>query len=113
MFYSSLTFILFTFKIQQLFNQQTWVYSEVAENCNSGHSSYDKTIGHFGEQRRTFFYRGKGKLEGAVYPQRVRWREVGVRSVVAFHWLDCDSLSLAGLSLGEEKIFLPPTPEVE
>lgn len=38
---------------------------------------------------------------------------MGVRSVVAFHWLDCDSLVLAGLSLEEEKIFLPPTPEVE
>lgn len=27
---------------------------------------------------------------------------------MAFHWLNCDSFSLAGLCLGREKTFLPP-----
>lgn len=27
-----------------LFYQQKWVYLGIAENCNSGHANYDKTI---------------------------------------------------------------------
>ena len=42
--------------------------------------------------------------EGNGYPL---WRQLGVQSVAAFHWQSCDSLSLAGLLLGEEKFFLP------
>lgn len=30
-----------------------------------------------------------------------------MQSVVAFHWLNCDSLSMAVVLPGEEKIFLP------
>lgn len=45
-------------------NKQTWVYSEIAENCNSGHKSYGKITGKFREQRRgVFLHKGKRKLE--------------------------------------------------
>lgn len=43
---------------------------------------------------------------GGAIINRVHWWKLGVQSVVAFPWLMCDSLSLAGLLLGEEKSFL-------
>lgn len=54
-----------------------------------------------------FFYKGKEKLGGVVI-KKVYWRKTGVQSIVASHWLGCDSLSLVGPLPGEEKIFLPP-----
>lgn len=47
-----------------------------------------------------YFYRGEGKLGGAVI-MKESIGENGVQSVVAFHWLGCHSLSLAGSLLGE------------
>lgn len=55
------------------------------------------------QKRGIFFYRGKGELQGAV-ANRVHWRKLGVWSGVAFHWLSCNSLSLAEWLPGEEKI---------
>ena len=52
-------------------------------------------------KERKLFYRGEGGVERGCSKQSVRWRKLGVRSVVAFHWLNCDGLSLAGLLLGE------------
>ena len=46
---------------------------------------------------------GIGKAAANNEPFAVNW---GVLSTVAFHWLSCDSLSLAGLLLGRKK----PTP---
>lgn len=45
-----------------LYYQQKLIYSEIAKNCNSGYSSYDKTIGKFGEREELFFNRGKGEV---------------------------------------------------
>lgn len=45
----------------------------------------------------------KAALGGAVL-NKVSVGGNGVRSVVAFHWLNCDGLSLAGL--GEKSSFL-------
>lgn len=65
-----------------------------------------QTTGKSGEQSRvTFFYRGEGGLGGAVITKRAHWRKLGVRSVVAFHWLSCGNLSVE-LLLGKKKIFL-------
>ena len=66
-----------------------------------------QTTGKSGEQSRvTFFYRGERGLGGAVITKRAHWRKLGVGSVVAFHWLSCGNLSMAGLLLGQEKFFL-------
>ena len=65
------------------------------------------TTGKSGEQSRgTFFYRREGGLGGAVITKRAHWRKLGVGSVVAFHWLSCGNLSMAGLLPGQEKFFL-------
>ena len=68
-----------------------------------------QTTGKTREQTRgTFFYRGEAPAHPTgCYKQRAHWRKLGVGSVVAFHWLSCDSLSLAGLLPGREKSFLP------
>ena len=47
---------------------------------------------------------GKNRdVERGCYKQRVPWRELGFQSLVVFHWLSCDSLSLAGLLPDKEK----------
>ena len=61
-----------------------------------------------GKSRVPFFYKREGEFGGAVINKRVHWRKRGVPSVVAFHWLNCPSLSLAALLPGKEKFFLPP-----
>ena len=48
------------------------------------------------------FIEEKGELGGAVTNKKAELEETG-----NFHWLSCDSLSLAGLLLGREKCFLP------
>ena len=68
-----------------------------------------QTTGKYMEQKRgRFFDRGERRVERRCYKQRTHQRKPQVWSIVAFHWLNCDSLSLAGQLLGEEKIFLPP-----
>ena len=61
-----------------------------------------KVIEEFREQR------GKMGDEEGCYKQEVHWSKLGVGSVVAFHWLSCDSFLLAPLLPGREKIILPP-----
>ena len=47
----------------QLFYQQKWAYSGIAENYNQGQASYSKTIGQSPEQRRgTLVSRGKEEV---------------------------------------------------
>ena len=50
-------------------------------------------------------------IEGTVgrgcYKQKVHWRKLGIWRVLAFHWLNFGSPSLAGLLLGKEKFFFP------
>lgn len=41
----------------------------------------------------------EGEIERGSYEPRVHWRKLGVSSVEASHWLNCDRLSLAGLLL--------------
>lgn len=65
--------------------------------------NYGKTIG--------FACRTKERKEGigdGLLKQKVHWNKLRAGSVVAFHWLNWDCLSLAGPLLGEEKIFLSP-----
>lgn len=54
-----------------------------------------------------FFYRGKLELGEAVINKKVHLNKLGVQRVVASHWLNCNSLSLAWLLLRKVKIFLP------
>lgn len=58
------------------------------------------------QRRQICFYRGNGGLRGDVV-NRVHWRKMRVRSIVAFHWLNYNSLSLAEWLLGQETIPLP------
>ena len=53
------------------------------------------------------FCRGEGEVGRGFYKQNVHWKKLGVSSIVAFHWLSYDSLSLAELLPGNQKIFLP------
>lgn len=54
--------------------------------------------GNRGEEHFLRRERGIGK---GCYKQRAYWRKLGVWSVVAFHWLSGEGLSLAGLLLGK------------
>ena len=49
----------------------------------------------------------KGRSWEGLYEQKVHWTTLGVLSMMAFHWLSCDSFSLAGLLPGQKKIFPP------
>ena len=53
------------------------------------------------------FYREQGGVGKNGCKQKAHWRKLGAGSVVSFHWLSYDSLSLAELLPGEEKIFVP------
>ena len=53
-------------------------------------------------KQRSILYRGEGKL-GGWCKHKVHWSKLGVRSLVAPHWLSCDRLSLAGLLPGKEE----------
>ena len=76
----------------------------IAENFNAGCASYSKAIGKSAEQRRgMIFYTGKGKVGRGRQKQKVPWYKPEVQSIVAFHWLSCDGLLLAGLLPGKEK----------
>ena len=60
------------------------------------------------QRRGNCFIEEKGKLRGAVINKKVHWRKLGIQSMVTFHQLSCDSLSLDELLPGKEKIFFPP-----
>ena len=61
------------------------------------------------KERKLYFYRGDWESGRGCYKKEVHWKILGrVQSTVAFHWPSCDSLSLAELLPGKEKIFLPP-----
>lgn len=53
-----------------------------------------------------------GSKEG-YYKLKVYWSKLGVQSLVAFHWMSCDSFSLAGLLSGQEETFLLPAGRVK
>ena len=57
----------------------------------------------------SFIKEKDGKSWEGSYKQKIHWSKLGVHSVVPFHWLSCDSLSLAGLLSGQEETFLAPT----
>lgn len=58
------------------------------------------------KERRTLLKRGKGSWQG--YSKQSAVEKMRVQSIVAFHWLSCDNLSLAEMLPSKEKIFLPP-----
>ena len=66
--------------------------------CNYGepHASPEQQ----GEEK--LFHRGKEEVGRAIV-NKVHWRRLGLGSVVAFHCLSCDSLSLAELLAGQEE----------
>ena len=80
-----------------------------AKNCNLDMQLWQSTCKSSKAKQRRLFYRGEGEVGRDCYKQKVHWRKLEVQSVVAFHWLSCDSLSLAELLPGKEKFFLPPT----
>ena len=53
------------------------------------------------------FYTGEREFGRGCYKRKVHWRKLGFWNMVGFHWLSWDSLWLAKLLPGEEKIFLP------
>lgn len=55
------------------------------------------------QKRRASFHRGKERVQGAPAVNGAHRRKLGVQNVVAFHWLSCDSLSLAELLSGKVK----------
>ena len=57
-------------------------------------------------RRGKLFYR-EGGVERGCYKQKVHWGKSRVPSIVTFYWLSGDTLSLAELLPGKEKIFLP------
>ena len=61
--------------------------------------SYGETLTLRKRERNTL--RRKEEVGRGHYKQKVHWSKLGAQSVVAFHWLSCDSLSLLGLLLGE------------
>ena len=66
-----------------------------------------KIVSKSGAQRGRDICMRKGELGGGII-NKVQWKKPGVQSVIAFYWLGCDSISLAGVSLGKEKMLLPP-----
>ena len=84
-----------------------WVYAGATQNCNLGQANSGETYRSPVKQVRGNFYKGEEAVARGCYKQKVHWRKLGVQSVVAFHWQSWNSLSLAGLLLGEEKFFFP------
>lgn len=59
------------------------------------------------------FCREKEGAGEGYYKQKVPWSKLTVHSIVGFHCLTCDSLSLAELLPGEEETLPPPAGIVE
>lgn len=56
-------------------NQQNWIHLGIAEELKFGPCKLWWTIGQFGEQRRTFFDRGKEKVgRGWLEWMKAHWR---------------------------------------
>lgn len=98
--------ILFTFGVKQpvYFISKMGLFGN-----NRGIAVWDKqatakATGKSGKPRRGVEI---GVLGGAVI-NKSPLRKLGVWREVAFLWLSCDSLSLAGLFLSKKKIFPPP-----
>ena len=68
---------------------------------------YGKPHASLVKQKRRNLLRRRGPRRGCYKPQ-IHWRKLRVQSIVAFHWLSCDNLSLAEMLPSKEKIFLPP-----
>lgn len=82
-----------------LFYQQKWVYLGIAENCTLGQASCGKTMGKSGKESGSFFVE-EGVSWDCCYKQKAHWNKVGAGIMLAFHWLSCYCLLLAGLLLG-------------
>ena len=55
-----------------------WVYSVIAESCNSGQACYSKNWASLEEQRKgLFFYRGKREVGRGSYKQGGQWGKLG------------------------------------
>lgn len=83
-----------------------WAYSVTEKNRNSGNAGYGEPQASPETKGEECSFIEKGGVGRSCYKRRVHWRKLAVQRVVAFHWQSCDSFSLAGLSLGEEKSFL-------
>ena len=72
--------------------------------------NYGELLANPGKVReRKLFDRGEGGAGRGCYKQKSPLEETAnACSIVAFHWLSCDRLSLAELLPGKEKIFVPP-----
>ena len=81
------------------------VYLRVTESQRETHN-YSEAMDKPGEQSKALFPEGRGGSQEGCYKQKAHWRKLGVGSIVASHWLSCVYLSLAGLLLSEETIFL-------
>lgn len=98
-----LVWLLLTLKVQQLFYQLKWVYSGIADNCNIRTCKLWQNHRQVLRTKRTALLYRKVDVGRGPYKQRVHWRKLGIQSVVAFHWLSYDNLSLAGPLPGKEK----------
>lgn len=71
-----------------------------SKNCKRFYFT-NKIMGRSVEQGRgILFYKWKGKSGGLLRTKKIHWSKLGVWSIVAFHWLNCDSLLLAGCVAG-------------
>ena len=76
---------MLTLKIKQ----QKWVYSEIAENFNSGHTSFGKTIGkpHKGEER--YCMEKEEEVGRGCFEQKSLGEKLEFRVMMVSHWLTC------------------------
>lgn len=77
---------------------------ETAKNCNSEHAINGELQGNQENKREKeiVFYKGDGG--GGSYKQIVHWGKLEIQSVVAFHSLSGDTLSLATLLPDKKKV---------
>ena len=81
--------------------EKKWVYSGTTEDSNLGQATHAKTTDTSAEQRgRVLFCRGRMRVGKGYYKQKIHWYKLGAGSVMVFHWLSYDYLSLAGLLPG-------------
>ena len=57
-------------------------------------------------KERKLSYKGERATGRDCYKWKVHWRKWRAQGIVDFHWLRRDSLSLAELLPGKEKLFL-------
>ena len=88
-------------------NYLTSLYSRGSKETSFRRCNNGQPLTRLVEQRRgSFLYRKKGIWAG-LFKGKVHWRKLGFWNMVGFHWLSWDSLWLAKLLPGKEKIFIP------